>query len=376
MMETNVLVSFLDEIRHVKGAKLKKYIFNKKVLTFLATVILINNSVVVGGNANPLDLTDSEGNDWFNIELSIQGGEAHFEWESEDPSTTVEIIGETIGTLTGAEEGAIQAPIHSADPILEFNVQAQKTIYETQQPGDDAQMPLTVQYMTSLRVDNPNSNIVRFGEATATASSSAAKTYLRYQTFIPDPYWGAPWPACSPDFTKQYVFAGDDRNFDPASSDFKTRFQVTVDWLNQGALTYSRAVGETRRYEKNNSGPILSTVERDTASNNGMQLTTLSKSSTLVHYRLDHSVTNPFCSTFYTDSIWYETDVWIARSGAYTVTNTFRRVPNHEIYIKDSDEQNWTAIMQESYVEKECLTKIISLSSLCNKSRTFRETTR
>ena len=339
-------------------------------------MILINNSVVVGGNANTLDLTDSEGNDWFNIELSIQGSEAHFEWESEDPSTTVEIIGDSIGTLTGAEEGAIEAPIHSADSMLEFNVQAQKTIYEAQQPGADSQMPLTVQYMTSLRVDNPNSNMVRFGETAATASGSAAKTYLRYQTFIPDPYWDAPWPACSPDFTKRYVFAGDDRNFDPASNDFKTRFQVTVDWLNKGALTYSRSVGETRRYEKNDSGPILSTVERDTASNNGMQLTTLSNSSTLVHYRLDHSVTNPLCSTFYTDSIWYETDVWIARSGAYTVTNTFRRVPNHEIYIKDSDVQNWTAIMQESYVEKECLTKIISLSPLCNKSRTFRETTR
>ncbi len=355
---------------------MRELILNKKVLTFLATVILLNNTVVVGGNANQLDLNDSEGNDWFNIELSITGGEARFTWHSEDPSTTVEIIGDSIDTLIGEEQGLIETPIHSTDSVLEFNVQAQKVIDEPMKPGDEPEAPLTVQYMTSLRVDNPYSNNFHFGETPATASGSAAKTYLRYQTFIPDPYWDAPWPACSPDFTKKYVFAGDDRNFDPASAEFRTRFQVTVDWLNQGNVTYSRSVGETLRYQKNDSGPISSTVERETASNDGMQLTTLSKSSTLVHYRLDHSVTNPFCSTFFTDSIWYETDVWIARSGAYTVANTFRRVPNHEIYIKDSDEQNWASIMQESYVQMECLAKSHSTSTICNKSRTVREATR
>lgn len=372
-----MLVSFLDELRHVTGEKLKKYILNKKVLTFLATVILINNSVVVGGNANPLDLTDSEGNDWFNIELSIQGGEAHFEWESEDPSTTVEIIGDSIGTLTGTEEGAIEAPIHSADSMLEFNVQAQKTIYETQQPGADAQMPLTVQYMTSLRVANPNSNMVRFGESPASASSSAAKTYLRYQTFIPKPYVDAPEFACTLNDSKKYLFAGDNRGFNPDSNAFKTRFQVTVDWLNKGNLAVSRTVGTTRRYQSDGNGnPILSTLETKTASANGMVLTNLQNSSTLVHYKLDHSVMNPMCSTLAADSIRYETDVWIARSGAYTITNKFRLAPNHELYLKDSDQPDWTTLMQESTYSMDCLAKLISEISLCNKSVAFHETSR
>ena len=356
---------------------MKKYISNKKFLTFLATVILINNSVVVGGNANQLGLTDSEGNDWFNIELSIRGGQAHFEWESEDPSTTVEIFGESIGTVKGAEEGAIEAPIHSAGSMLEFNVQAQKTIYETLQHGAEPQAPLTVQYITSLRVHNPHSSMVRFGESSASASGSAAKTYLRYQTFIPDDYVDAYWPECAEDGFSTYLFAGNDRNFDPTSNDFKTRFQVTVDWLNQGNLSVSRAVGETRRYKADGNGsPILSTMETKTASANGMVLTNFSNSSNLVHYKLDHSVTNPMCAGILADSILYEADVWIARSGAYTINNKFRRVPNHELYIKDSDESNWIAVMQESYVDMNCLFRAISGTFFCNTSRTIHEVSR
>lgn len=376
-METNVLVSFLDEIRHVTGAKLKKFIFNKKFLTVLATLFLIDNSVVVGGNANPLDLTDSEGNDWFNIELSIQGGEAHFEWASEDPSTTVEIIGDSIVTLTGGEEGAIETPIYSADSMLEFNVQAQKTINETLQPGTEPQAPLTVQYITSLRVDNPISNLVHFGDSPASASSSAAKTYLRYQTFIPKPYVDAPPLACTLNDSKKYLFAGDNRGFDPASNSFKTRFQVTVDWLNQGNLSASRTVGTTRRYQNDGTNnPILSTLESKIASSNGMVLTNFQNSSTLVHYKLGHSVTNPMCTEFVTDSIWYETDVWIARSGAYTITNKFRLAPNHELYIKDSDQPDWTILMQESTYSMDCLARLLSESIFCNKSEAFHETSR
>ncbi|MEY3933484.1 MAG: hypothetical protein RLZZ606_83 [Actinomycetota bacterium] len=356
---------------------MKKYILNKKVLTFVATVVLLNNSVVVGGNAHPLDLTDSGGSDWFNIEVSMQDGGAKFKWSSEDSSTTVEISGDSIATLIGEDDGVAKVAVNTADRVLEFNVQAERTIEQTQEPGAAPSVPLTVQYITSLRVDNPNSNMFVFHETPASASSAAAKTYLRYQTFIPRDYVDAYWPECAPDAFKKYLFAGDDRNFDPASNDFKTRFQVTVDWLNQGAVTYSRAVGETRRYEADSNGKaILSTVKRATASVDGMVLTTLSKSGTLVHYKLNHSVTNPMCAGVLADSILYETDVWIARSGAYTIKNEFRRVPNHELYLKDSDESNWTAVMQESLVDMNCLLKGLSSSFICNTTRSFHETSR
>jgi hypothetical protein len=39
-----------------------KYRLNKKVLIFITTLVLLNNSVVVGGNAESLDLTDTKGN--------------------------------------------------------------------------------------------------------------------------------------------------------------------------------------------------------------------------------------------------------------------------------------------------------------------------
>ncbi len=359
------------------GDTLHKYKLNKKVLICITTLFLLNNSVVVGGNAESLDLTDSKGNGWFNIELSIQGGEAHFEWESEFPSTTVEIYGKSVGTIRGQEEGEIEATLNSTDYVLDFTVRAERTIDEQGKSDPSPDEPLTLQYLTSMSVDNPNSDDLRFGATAASASGAAAKTYLRYQTFIPDPYVDAPIIECTPDYRKKYLFAGDYRNFDPASNDFRTRFQVTVDWVNSGNITYSRAVGETRRYEADAQGnPKLPTLDTAKASTAGMELTTHSRSSTLVHYELSHSVTNPMCSGTLADSISYNTDVWIARSGSYTITNSFRRVPNHELYLKDSDEQNWTAIMQESYVDMGCLLKKISETFICNKTRTFHETSR
>jgi len=361
---------------HSRGI-MKKYIFNKKAVTFLATLIILNNSVVVGGDAHPLDLTDSGHNDWFNIELSMQDGEAHFQWNSEYPSTTVEISGNSIATLTSQEEGSIEAAANSADSVLEFNIQAERTIEESHQPGSEPRSPLTVQFITSLRVDNPNSSTNWFHETPASASSAAAKTYLRYQTFIPKKYLEAPPIECTPDGSQAFLFEGDNRGFDPTSNDYKTRFQVTVDWLNQGNLSLSRSVGATRRYKDDGKGsPILSTLETKTASSNGMVFTSYSNSSTLVHYKLDHAVTNPMCSGVFTDSIWYETDVWIARSGAYTITKKFRLAPNHELYIKDSDQSDWTTLMQESTYTMDCLNKAFSWSAFCNKSESFHETWR
>ena len=371
------MLGFLSRELNNRGGTLQKFKINKKFHILITTLFLFNNSFVVGGNAESLDLTDSKSNDWFNIELSIHGGEAHFEWVSEFPETTVEIFGESVGTLSGSDDGDIEIAINSEKSVLDFTVQAERPVDSQGQPEPSLEKGLTLQYITSLRVDNPNSNSLIFGETSASASGAAAKTYLRYQTFIPDPYVDAPPVECTPNFMKSYLFAGDDRNFDPASNDFRTRFQVTVDWVNTGAITYSRTVGETRRYEADAQGNAkLSTLTSATASSAGMQLTTLSKSSTLVHYELSHSVANPMCSGTLADSISYNTDVWIARSGAYTITNSFRRVPNHELYLKDSDEQNWTSIMQESYVDMNCLLKKISETIFCNKSRTFHETTR
>jgi hypothetical protein len=220
--------------------------------------------------------------------------------------------------------------------------------------------------MTTLRLGTVSAPSSFFAPQSASASGQAAKTYLRYQTFIPDYYVGAPYLACVPD-GRSYLFAGDGRNFDPASSAFRTRFQVTVDWTSNGEITYSRTVGATKRYLIANNGlPIMSSETTATASNEGMVLTEKSTSSTLTHYNLNHSVGNPMCNASVTYPIWYDADVWIARSGAYTVTSDYRRAPNHELYLKDSDETSWTMLLQATTFSLNCLDKTGKTQIFCS----------
>jgi hypothetical protein len=112
----------------------------------------------------------------------------------------------------------------------------------------------------------------------------------------------------------------------------------------------------------------LSSETSATASNEGMTLTARSTSSTLTHYLLNHSVTNPMCNTIVTNPIWYDADVWIARSGAYTVTVNYNRVPNHELYLKDSDESNWTTLLQATTYSMNCLDKTDKTQYFCGST--------
>jgi hypothetical protein len=348
------------------GIKIKK--FFRIVSIFVISAFLTNVNLAVTGNASEMEFRDQKQNSWIAVSANSVGGQLHFEWSSALDDVKVQISGSNQVLVDGFSNGSVDIEVPSGDAQGEYVFDATR---ETKSVSDDelvGQSPRFQQYMTTLKLGTLPVPTSILDQQAASASGQAAKTYLRYQTFIPDYYLGAPDGACTPD-SKKYLFAGDGRNFDPNSSAFRTRFQVTVDWSTNGAISYSRTVGTTKRYQIANNGlPILSSETSATASNEGMTLTARSTSSTLTHYLLNHSVTNPMCNTIVTNPIWYDADVWIARSGAYTVTVNYNRVPNHELYLKDSDESNWTTLLQATTYSMNCLDKTDKTQLFCGST--------
>jgi hypothetical protein len=345
----------------------KSKVFLKVIAALGVSGILMNMHVPIRGSASEVEFRDQKSNSWISVSAFSKYGDLHFQWSSELPGVRIKVTGPNNVQIEGSSNGDVFHTVPSGNSQGEYKFEAIREISFELGEETEGSLPRLQEYVTSLRLGSPEQANSIFAPQAASASGQAAKTYLRYQTFIPDNYLGAPDRGCTPDDGQDYLFAGDGRGFDPNSSSFKTRFQVTVDWTESGALTYSRTVGPTKRYKMANNGlPILSSENTATATNEGMVLTQKSTSSTLTHYTLDHSVTNPMCSSAVTFPIWYATDVWIARSGAYTVTNEYRRAPNHELYLKDSDEVSWTALLQSPTYSMNCLDKTGKTQFFCS----------
>ena len=332
-------------------------------ITFTLTGLLLNINFQISGSASELEFQDEKSNSWISVSAKANEGDLNFKWTSDLPDVRVQISGPNNLEIVGGSDGEIWEYPESGHAQGEYTFRAVRKLPVKQEGESDA--PVFQEYITSLNLGNAGSIVPSFLPQSASASASAAKTYLRYQTFIPDEYLGAPASGCTPGGS-EFTFEGNGRSFNPDSSSFKTRFQVTVDWTNNGALTYSRTVKPTKRYLIGPNGqPKMETEETAVATNGNMIFEARSTSSTLTHFKLDHSVTNPMCNDWFTFPIWYKTDAWIARSGAYTVTNEYRRAPNHELYLKDSDENTWTALLQSYTYSMECFNKISPTQLWC-----------
>lgn len=335
----------------------------------ITTVLSLCINPSLGSGAAELDLSASAKNSWFTVEVTANlSGEVNFAWNSTDQGASVQISGDLETELRGQFQGSLSQKIVSNKPKLEYRITALREMPEDSIDVSNSISRLKYEvFITNLTVDNPGYVESFFGASPASASGAAAKTYLRYQTFIPKDFVDAPAGVCTPDAAKSYMFKGDNRGFDPASSAVRTRFQVTVDWTSAGDTSISRYVGATHRYLLNSAGFTGTSPENtETASAAGMVFTNYSNSSTLVHFKLDHSVVNPMCNDLVTFPIWYSADVWIARSGAYTIDMQLRRAPNHELYIKDSDQLNWKPLLQESTYSMDCFNKFWVTQFACS----------
>lgn len=212
-----------------------------------------------------------------------------------------------------------------------------------------------------LGLDISPTGITSISSDAANASPSATSTTLRYQTFIPEAYVPAPPAGCSY-YGSPYYYKGDSRSFSTSTAaTYRTKFDVTVSWTTP-AISSSRIVGQTKVFKYANG--TYTQVDFATASSSSMVLTTQSVSSTKAVFKTSQDVHNPFC--IFSNGIYFDLNVTINRSGTYSISGLRLKVPNHEIYIKDSDQSTWTGMLQAPYLYfEECLTPITSTAKNC-----------
>lgn len=200
----------------------------------------------------------------------------------------------------------------------------------------------------------------------ANAATLPASTTFRYSTFIRDAYVYAPDVACIAPSGSVYEYNGNNRGFSSTATTYKTRFGITIDWANAGNVTSTKAVQPTKlyRYEADGTRTLISTA---TASTLGMGITVISESATLSTFRLIHDVRNPFCNSL-AGGIYYDVKVSAARSGNFSASGVVLKFPDHEFYVKDSDQTTWTTIFQNRATSLACLSSAFYRTSACHDS--------
>jgi hypothetical protein len=191
-------------------------------------------------------------------------------------------------------------------------------------------------------------------------AASVTSTVLRYQTFIPDDYvYGFP-PCASGVLT---YFSGDNRSFNPVSGFYKTRFDVSIDWQNSGAISTSRSVKPSKLYLLLGGSYIYQ--ETKTATTASMKYRTFSRDTNQSYFEFWQNVVNPFCPDLLNAGITFSYKVQVYKSGAYWMDGDSVAVPNHEVYIKDSDMLSWKTIFRHSHVDFTCLSGYVVDPNYC-----------
>lgn len=204
----------------------------------------------------------------------------------------------------------------------------------------------------SLTIEMPSSGFV---VSSAQAASQPSATSFRYTTFIPQDKVEdliidiCPVPPGS-------YFVGDDRSFDPSSTDYRTRVNVRVDWAAGGAVTWTKSVGLSTSYLQ--VLPLVPKIPVSWYANmDGIQVTELYRSGTHVRFEIDHNAADPLClgAVLTHSGIAYNYDVTVQRSGNYGLVGWARRAPAHEAYIRDSNSSAWKTVFQRENKGFYCL---------------------
>lgn len=303
-------------------------------------------------------------------EIAWDGSDIDVEWTSVSPESTVTVTAGDMKVSTTVGEGSVSLSRE------QFSEETISITWEREAEVSDLEDIDASKSVRELATTNPEMFVVSstigipiggaVGEGGFVAPAQAAlpaSTTFKYMTFIREAY--VPTPEVL--FTKpcdetnavyrgrlNRYFKGDNRSFNVNSSKFRTKINVTVDWSLGGRVSSSKAVGPTERYVKMTDG----TYEFDgeaTASGDTISVSTLSRSSTLTKFKIQQDESNPLCRP-QPNGIFSDYTVSVARSGAYTVTGSALRVPNHEFYLKDSDQTSWTNIFARTGSDFGCLT--------------------
>jgi|GEM_PF-2577700 len=229
------------------------------------------------------------------------------------------------------------------------------------------------------------------GQDVAMAATLPNRTFIRYQTFIPTEFTPAPPLACTfkswvadeiffitGDLATLFLydFGGNNRSWDPdAIENSKTSFSVGVNWPLNGQLTTSKTVGQTDLYLRFSPTSHL-LVASDRALSTGMVMTPYSANSSSVVFEMQQDVTNPLCISGPTLGISFDYHFTIFRSGYYSINGVSIAVPNHELYVRDSDFVSWQPVMRRTLNSFNCLSLLNALTDpnydvACRDSGTY-----
>lgn len=202
------------------------------------------------------------------------------------------------------------------------------------------------------------------------APEAPTYTRIRYQTFIADRLVPVPpvgcWAAWVPG--ADLYFEGNNRTWSAGSSNNKTAFDFHINWVTGKIDTISRSVGKTqvvRVFPLTNSEYL---GESATASSSSMVVSLSgSQSATQKTFQMRQDISNPFCASL---GIYYDLLISVRQSGSYSVSGELRKVPNHELYIRDSNSLTWTTVYRYTNVGFYCLTPGAACVDIVDKTGT------
>ncbi|WP_085524459.1 DUF3238 domain-containing protein [Tuberibacillus sp. Marseille-P3662] len=167
--------------------------------------------------------------------------------------------------------------------------------------------------------------------------TSQWRNYIfRYTTFIPFESVEDPKP-----FNGTYL-KGDDRNsFDFFANDYRTRTDVwtyfnSASWLGVNApnITYNKDIQQSVRCEDPDCSQV---IERDTASESGIEVIKDTISSNKLQWRVKHDVGIPFGWEY--PNINYYYSATLTSTPSLTIEGAHDKAPNHEFFmaVQNSD---------------------------------------
>ncbi|ANU14878.1 hypothetical protein B481_0328 [Planococcus halocryophilus Or1] len=182
--------------------------------------------------------------------------------------------------------------------------------------------------------------------------------HFRYNTFLPDTLLKNP-NLLSP----FHYFKGDNRSFDSDSLEYRTHVNFTVSFNeNEPTLSWDKRVGPTIGYNWRKKFS-----KEDVASANEIDLIKTAESDQKISIALTHGVGNPLTTS---PNIDYHLSADFYHDGTYTVLGVHDQSPNHEVYLKYSEDRQWTEIHQSeseglSYMAGPTANKYWRLSNFC-----------
>lgn len=182
--------------------------------------------------------------------------------------------------------------------------------------------------------------------------------HFRYNTFLPETLLKNP-NLLSP----FHYFKGDNRSFSPDSLEYRTHVNFTVSFNeSEPPLSWDKNVGPTIGYNWRKKFS-----KADVASAEKIDLTKTDESHQKISIALTHCVGNPLTTS---PNIDYNLSADFYRDGTYTILGAHDQSPNHEVYLKYSEDRQWTEIHQSeseglSYMAGPTANKYWRLSNFC-----------